>query len=60
MFLCEKCLDNYSGPAVGTAKFFLIDCGRGSYGPCEDCKKYGMCADVPSSVLRRKEKNVSS
>ena len=52
MFICkERCIEKYEGPAVDWAK--AMD--RGSLGPCEICRKTGVCYDIPSSANWRRK-----
>lgn len=46
MFICEKCLENYTNFAISISR-----------GPCEDCGKVGNCVDIPSSQLVFKKQN---
>lgn len=47
MFLCRECIEQDKVKITGKAyALMMLDAGRGSYGPCESCKKVGVCADA--------------
>ena len=62
MFVCEKCIEKYEGPAVTAAQATraLVFFPRLSYGPCEVCHETGGCYDIPSSAQWLLKKQFSS
>lgn len=47
MFVCKECLIKDEVKVVNKEwAIMTIEAMRGSYGPCECCKKTALCADV--------------